>query len=372
MEPNIRIGRIFGIEIGVNYSWFIIFFLITYSLWREFSAENPGWFTYTYVLAALLTSLLFFLSLLAHEMSHSLLALQKGLPVKSITLFVFGGVSRIEKDAMTAGTEFLVGVIGPVSSFVIAFICFGLSLLFEKGSPLGAIFYWLWWINLGLAIFNFIPGYPMDGGRVLRAAIWAVTGSVSKATNIASAIGQGFGYLMIALGVVLAFSGRGSLFSGLWLAFIGFFLFDAARSSRQAATFERAISGATAQDVMSAGCPVIPAHISLNEFFDDYLMRTGNRCFIVASDGRMLGLLTPHDLKSVARDHWGAIPVERAMTPFESMHSVAPNTDLHKVIEVMENDSVSQVPVVSDGHLEGLVRREDVLRFIRTRSEFDK
>ncbi|MGH9761721.1 MAG: site-2 protease family protein, partial [Blastocatellia bacterium] len=319
---------------------------------------------------ALATSVLFFLSLLAHEMSHCLVALAKGLPVRSITLFIFGGVSRIEKDATSAATEFLVGVVGPLSSFVVALGFLVVSGVFDPRSPMGAMCFWLWLINVWLAVFNMIPGYPMDGGRVLRAAIWAVTDNVNKATRIAARIGQFFGYGMIVFGIGFALL-TGSLLGGLWVAFIGFFLLEAARRSRDAAVFEHVITGVHASDLMNAGAPLVPSNITLSEFFDDYLMRTGNRCFIISEDGRLLGLLTPQDLKDVPREHWSAIPVIRAMKPFEATRWVEPNTDLNKVIEVMEQDNVGQVPVVSDGHLEGLVRREDVMRFIQTRAEFD-
>jgi Zn-dependent protease/predicted transcriptional regulator len=375
MESNIKLGKLFGIEIGISYSWFIIFFLITSSLWSQFASEHPGWPTPWHVALALATSVLFFLSLLLHELSHSLLALARGLPVHSITLFVFGGVSRIEREAMSAGTEFLVGVIGPVSSLIIAGFFYGLTLLVPPQSPLGVMAAWLSWINLMLAIFNLIPGYPLDGGRVLRAAIWAVTGSVQKATRIAARIGQGFAYVLIVGGITIAFAGhliigRNDFVGGLWLAFIGWFLLDAARSSEQAMIFERAMRGALARDVMSADVPTVPANTSLADFFDDYLMRTGRRCFLVTQNGRLLGLITTHEIKAVPRDEWPLVTVERVMKPLDAIRWVDPTTNLQHVLEIMECDDVNQVPVVSAGNLQGLIRREDVLRFISTRAEF--
>jgi Zn-dependent protease/predicted transcriptional regulator len=375
MEPNIKLGKLFGIEIGVNYSWFIIFFLITFSLWSQYASEHPRWPATWHVTLAVATSVLFFLSLLLHELSHSLLALARGLPVHSITLFVFGGVSRIEREAMSAGTEFLVGVIGPVSSLIIAGLFYGLALLVPPQSPLGVMASWLSWINLVLAIFNLIPGYPLDGGRVLRSIIWAVTGSVQKATQIAARAGQGFAYLLIIGGIIIAFAGhlligRNDVAGGLWLAFIGWFLLDAARSSEQALVFERAMRGALARDVMSADVPTVPASTLLADFFDNYLMRTGRRCFLVTQDGRLLGLITTHEIKAVPRDHWPLVTVEQAMKPLEAMRWVDPSTNLQHVLEIMERDDVNQVPVVSSGNLQGLIRREDLLRFISTRAEF--
>src|SRR5215467_5970449 len=243
MKSNLIIGRLFGIDIGINYSWFFLFGMITLSFWAQYSNEHPGWPAYAAIIAALATSALFFLSLLAHEMSHSLLALAKGLPVHSITLFIFGGVSLIEKEAMNAATEFEVGVIGPISSFIISGIFFGLTLITDAGSPLGAAFGWLAKINLFLAIFNMVPGYPLDGGRVLRAIVWAITGSVHRATRLASIGGQLVAWLIIGLGLSMFFKvdypylGSGPI-SGLWYVVIGGFLLYAARSSQQSVRLE--------------------------------------------------------------------------------------------------------------------------------------
>ncbi|HSE97909.1 MAG TPA: site-2 protease family protein [Blastocatellia bacterium] len=370
MESNIKLGKLFGIEIGVSYSWFIIFFLITFSLWSNYAALHSHWPSSWHLVAALTTSLLFFASLLFHELSHSLLALAKGLPVHSITLFIFGGVSRIEKEAMNASTEFWVGVIGPISSAVLAGFFYLISqLVGDPASPLGAMTGWLALINLGLALFNLIPGFPLDGGRVLRAAVWGWTGSLQNATRIASLVGQGFAYLFIIVGILLAL--RENVVGGLWMAFIGWFLLDAARSSQQAMVFERAMKGARAIDVMSSDVPAVTADLTLSEFVDEHVIRTGRRCFIVLRDGHMLGIVTPHEVKSVSREQWPFLTVEQVMKPFDSMSWVEPNTDLHKVLELMDSDDVNQVPVVARGHLEGIIRREHLLRFIKTRVEFD-
>ncbi|HET9533686.1 MAG TPA: site-2 protease family protein, partial [Blastocatellia bacterium] len=356
MESNIKLGRLFGIEVGVSYSWFIIFFLITFSLWSNYATEHASWPSAWHVIAALATSFLFFASLLIHELSHSLLALAKGLPVHSITLFIFGGVSRIEKEAMNAATEFWVGVIGPISSAALAGLFYSVALLVnDPNSPLGAMAGWLALINLFLAIFNLIPGFPLDGGRVLRAAVWGVTGSLHKATRIAASVGQGFAYIFIIGGILLAI--EGNVVNGLWLAFIGWFLLDAARSSQQAMVFERAMKGARARDVMSADVPTVPAEMNLAEFVDERLMRTGRRCFVVLRGGHMIGILTTHEIKAVDREQWPRLTVEQVMRPYETMKWVGPNTDLHKVLELMDTDDVNQVPVVTDGNLEGIIRR---------------
>jgi len=377
MKSNLIIGRLFGIDIGINYSWFFLFGMITLSFWAQYSNEHPGWPSYAPIIAALATSALFFLSLLAHEMSHSLLALAKGLPVHSITLFIFGGVSLIEKEAMNAATEFEVGVIGPISSFIISGIFFGLTLMVDVGSPLGAAFAWLAKINLFLAIFNMIPGYPLDGGRVLRAIVWAITGSVHRATRIAAAGGQVVAWLLIGMGISMLFGATygeylgGGQIGGLWYIVIGGFLLYAARSSQQTIRLEEVISHSHARDVMTRNADLVPAAISLSQFFDDHLIRTGRRCYVVADDGRLLGLMTPTELKAVSRQNWPSTTVAQAMTPFTAMRWVDPDADLRQVVELLEKDEVNQVPVVSGGQLEGLIGRDELLGFIQTRSEFE-
>lgn len=368
MESNIKLGKLFGIDIGINYSWFIIFFLISYLVLEDVGTQHSGWPLSWRLTVAVSSSLLFFLSILAHEMSHSLLALAKGLPVHSITLFVFGGVSRIEKEAMNAATEFWVGIVGPISSGMIAALFYALSLLVEAESPIAVMALFLASANLMLAIFNLIPGYPLDGGRVLRAFLWAVTGSAQKATRIAATIGKWFAFVLILGGLWIALQRN---FAGLWLAVIGWFLLEAARSALQSVAFDQALRGARARDLMTTDVPTVPAHLSLSELFDEHLFRTGRRCFIVMSDGRMAGLITGHELKAIPRNQWIAVSVEQAMRPFESMRWVEPGAELVRVLEVMDRDDVNQVPVVSEGKLEGLVRREDVLRFISTRNEFN-
>jgi Zn-dependent protease/CBS domain-containing protein len=376
MKSNLIIGRLFGIDIGINYSWFFLFGMITLSFWAQYSSEHPGWPSYAPIIAALATSALFFLSLLAHEMSHSLLALAKGLPVHSITLFIFGGVSLIEKEAMNAATEFEVGVIGPVSSFIISGIFFCLTLVVDAASPLGAAFAWLAKINLFLAIFNMIPGYPLDGGRVLRAIVWAITGSVHRATRIAAVGGQVVAWLIIGTGVSMIFGATydylgGGQIGGLWYIVIGGFLLYAARSSQQTIRLDEVISQAHARDVMTRNADLVSAAISLSQFFDDHLIRTGRRCYVVADDGRLLGLMTPVELKAVSRQNWPSTTVAQAMTPFTAMRWVDPDADLRQVVELLEKGEVNQVPVVSGGQLEGLIGRDELLGFIQTRSEFD-
>jgi Zn-dependent protease len=231
MKAQIKLGRIFGVEIGLHYSWFLIALLITLSLAEQFRVNNPGWGVNLRWALAVFTAVLFFAAIVAHELSHALVAKARGLPVRSITLFALGGVAQIEKEAADAKTEFWMGIIGPITSLVIGAICLALTLAlgwtppeFPK-RPLPAMLMWLGYINIGLGIFNLIPGFPLDGGRVLRGILWWMTGNAKRATMIASRVGQFIAFAFIVLGIMRFFGGAG--FGGLWIAFIGWFLLNA-------------------------------------------------------------------------------------------------------------------------------------------------
>src|SRR6185436_8100536 len=235
MKAQIKLGRIFGVEIGLHYSWFIIALLITLSLASQFSLTNPEWSDNLRWGLAIITAVLFFAAIIAHELSHALVAKARGLPVRSITLFALGGVAQIEKEAADAKTEFWMGIIGPITSLVIGAICLAITVAlgwtppeFPK-RPLPAMLMWLGYINIGLGIFNLIPGFPLDGGRVLRGILWWITGNAKRATMIASRVGQFIAFGFIVLGIARFFGGAG--FGGLWIAFIGWFLLNASRES---------------------------------------------------------------------------------------------------------------------------------------------
>ncbi|MEK7834397.1 MAG: site-2 protease family protein, partial [Acidobacteriota bacterium] len=231
MEAQIKLGRIFGVEIGLHYSWLIIALMIVFSLAGYFGAEHSNWGTGVIWGMAIITALLFFAAIVAHEMSHALMARRRGLPVRSITLFALGGVAQFEKEPEDAKTEFLVSIVGPIASAAIGFVCLllawmlGWMVTVKPATPLGAMLVWLGYINLGLAVFNLLPAFPMDGGRVLRAIVWWRTGSAQRATRIASLTGQFLAFALIIFGIYRFIAGAG--FSGLWLAFIGWFLFNA-------------------------------------------------------------------------------------------------------------------------------------------------
>ena len=298
MKTHINLGRIFGVQVGLHFSWFLIALLVTLSLAGQFYATNPGWGGTVIWTTAIITGLLFFTALLAHELSHALVARARGLPVRGITLFAFGGVSETEKDSADAGTEFWVGIIGPITSALIGFACLGLAWAAgwepatAAGSPVLAVLVWLGYINIVLAVFNMVPGFPLDGGRVLRAVVWWATGDVDRSTRIAAGVGQLIAFGLILLGLVGFFRGAG--LGGLWMVFIGWFLLDAARASYAQVGILEMLRGVRVGDAMTRDCFLIDGRLSLQTFVDDVLMRTGRRCFVVGEKGRIVGLVTPH------------------------------------------------------------------------------
>src|SRR6266849_2591224 len=373
MKAQIKLFRIFGIQIGLNYSWLLIAVLVVFSLAGRFAATDREWGANVIWGLAILTTLLFFAAIVIHELSHAAVAKARGLPVRSITLFALGGVAQIEKEASDAKTEFWMGIAGPITSALIGLICLGIAAAIgwnpsnHHQSPWAAMLGWLGVINLALAVFNMVPGFPLDGGRVLRAILWWVTGDASRATRIATGVGQFIAFAFIIVGLFRFFNGAG--FGGLWLTFIGWFLLDAARSSySQFETIER-LRGVRVRDVMASEWPVVDGSIHLQTFVDDYLLRSGKRCFVVEEAGRVVGMITPHEVKDVDRQQWAQLSVRDAMLPLTKLHAVKPAPSLTEALETMGREDVNQLPVMSNKHLAGIISRRDILRLLQTRVE---
>jgi Zn-dependent protease/predicted transcriptional regulator len=373
MKAQIKLGRIFGVEIGLHYSWFIIAFLISFSLADQFRLNNPRWSDSLRWGLALVTAVLFFVSIVAHELSHALVAKARGLPVRAITLFALGGVAQIEKEAADAKTEFWMGIVGPITSFVIGLICLGITLALGWNppefpqQPLPAMLMWLGVINIGLAIFNMIPGFPLDGGRVLRGLLWWITGNATRATTIAARVGQIIAFGMIIYGVMQFFGGAG--INGLWLAFIGWFLLSASRESYAQMVITEGLRGLRVADVMTAEYTPVDAHLNLQTFAEEYLMRSGRRFFVVTVNGRPEGIITPHEISDVPRARWPYTTIADVMRPLDRTRTVGPNTPVTEALQVMTSQDLNQLPVISGGALAGLISRSHILQLIQTRSE---
>lgn len=366
MPGSIRLGKIAGIEITINYTWIIIVVLITWSLATAFMAIYPAWGTATYWIVGFIAAILLFVSVLLHELAHSLVARSQGLPVRSITLFIFGGVSNIEREPQSAGVEFWMAIVGPITSIVIGVIAFLLYLpLARTNSPLEAILNYLAIANILLGIFNLIPGFPLDGGRVLRSIIWKITGNLRRATRIASVIGEIVAVIFILIGVWVFFAGN--FFSGIWLGFIGWFLLNAARTANAQVMLESMFKGVTVDQVMNRNPVTVPANISLQRLVDEDFLPQGLRSALVVQGEQFAGLITLNDIRRVPRDQWAQTPVGMAMIPVNRLHSVSPTQNLNDVLSLMANQDVNQLPVVQDGRVVGILSRDAIIRYIEVR-----
>jgi Zn-dependent protease/predicted transcriptional regulator len=359
MGSSIKLGKILGIPIGVNYSWFLIFFLVTYSLVMSLDDLYPRWSTVERWGVSLTSSALLFASVVAHELSHSLLALGKGIPVKGITLFLFGGVSQISREATSPGAEFLIAVVGPLSSILLGLLFWGLHYLVEPFSVhLAVMTQLLFGANVLLGVFNMIPGYPMDGGRVFRAAIWTVSGSYSAATRIATITGQ-----MVALGFV-ALGGFVILgeeyLPGAWLALIGWFLWNAASVSFRQFRQHQRLEGYVSRDLMSIDCPEVSPETSLGEVPEGRTSKYGWECLVVGEDGRVRGLINHQAIKRVGKRARDTTRVLQVMTPLEEMETVRPEEDAHRAMDVLNEGNAGLVPVVDGGEVIGVVFRDSL------------
>lgn len=376
MEANIKLGRFFGIQIGLHYSWLLIALLVTLSLGGQFSQVNPDWGRTVIWTTAVVTGLLFFTAIVLHELAHALVARMRGLPVRSITLFALGGVAMIEEEAADASTEFWMGIAGPIMSVLIGVLCLGAAVLlgwapesqiFSPQTPVVAALVWLGYINIGLAVFNMLPGFPLDGGRVLRAIIWWITGRAGLATRIAARIGQIVAVLFIVLGVFQFFAGGN--FAGLWIAFIGWFLLSAARSSYHRNEIEEKLRGIRVGDVMRRDCDSIEAGLDLRAFVSDFMIRTGRRCFFVMDEGRLLGIVTPAEVAAVDPSEWDGRTVRDVMRPFEQLAKVGPETPVSEALEKMARGDFNQLPVIGREGLAGVISRRHILDALRLRAE---
>ena len=364
MAGSIRLFKIAGIDIEINVSWIIVLVLLTWSLatgW--FSALYPGWSTATYWLVSLISALLLFVSVLLHELAHSLVARRRGLSVHSITLFIFGGVSNIEQEPTSPGIEFQMAFVGPIVSLLIACIAYLLSLpLRGVNSPITAILTYLAVTNVLLGIFNLIPGFPLDGGRVLRSIIWKVTGSLQKATRAAAIIGQVIAFLFILWGIWQFFGGN--VLNGFWIGFIGWFLLVSAQSANSQVMLQSVFRGVTVGEVMNRAPIMVPADISLQKLVDDYFLRYGIRSALVTQDDQLVGLITLSDIRHVPREQWGQVPVSRVMIPLNRLHVVSPQQSLNDVLPLMVSRDVNQLPVMQDGRVVGVLSRDAIMRYL--------
>jgi Zn-dependent protease len=362
---TIPIGRILGIPIDLDYSWFLIAALITWMLAANYyPVEFKGGTVAEYWLMGAVTAALFFASIVVHELAHSWVAVRYKVPVHRITLFIFGGVSQIAAEPPSASAEFLIAVVGPLTSFALAALFYFLEPLLANVTPAVAVAKYLALINGLLGAFNLIPGFPLDGGRVFRAIVWGVNKNFRRATLIAASTGRFFGFLFIVWGVWQVL--RGNAINGLWIAFIGWFLESAAGAQVQQQMVQGLLVGHKVSEAMGNTCAHVPGNTSLQKIIDQEVLTHGRRCFLVDQGGRAVGLLTLHNLKEIPRPSWTTTTAAQAMIPLEKLSRIAPNAELWTALAKMGGDGINQMPVMQGDDLVGMLSRGDIVRYLQT------
>jgi Zn-dependent protease/predicted transcriptional regulator len=379
-----RIGRVFGIDIRIDYSWLFIVVLLTWNLTAVFSVWHPGWSIYESAGVALTASLLFFGCILLHELAHSAVATRFGVRVRSITLFLFGGVSNIEREPPSAKAEFLMAIVGPITSILLGIgFLIAASLTTDLSSygsgaawtglaglgPLRTLLVWLGPINIIIGVFNLIPAFPLDGGRVLRSILWGLSGNLRASTRRASFIGRAFGWLFIMTGIAMFFGVRVPLFgsgfvSGLWLAFIGWFLQSAASQAYSRLAVDEALEGHVVSEVMRREAPVVSPELPLTTLVHDYFVRSDERALPVVRDDHPVGVVSISDVRPVPPGEWGATTVASVMQPWASVPTATPEEPLAEAFQELAQRDVDQLPVLEGGRLVGMLQRRDVARWL--------
>jgi len=387
---GLRIGKIFGIDIRIDWSWLLIFGLVSWSLASTFGQMHSGWTTSMQWGMALLAALLFFLSVLAHELAHSLVARTRGVQVRNITLFMFGGVSNIQREPSSPMEEFMVTIVGPLTSFFLGaiFLFLGVVLtgleninnmnttaLLAQLGPASTILVWLGSINILVALFNLIPGFPLDGGRIVRSLLWGITDNLQRATRWASWMGQAVAWLMIFAGMSMLFGvqipllGSGFI-NGIWLIFIGWFLQNAATQSYHKVVVQDILEDVPVSKMMYTDVPVVHANITVQTLIDNYIMQTENRAFIVFDDEKLAGLVTIDDIRKINSDSRDQIMVKDVMTPSQKLIVIAPEEEASEAFQRLQSEEIRQLPVVHGNRIIGLLRRKDIIRWLQLQSQF--
>jgi Zn-dependent protease len=366
-QNTIPIGRILGIPIGLDYSWFLIVALFSWSLATGYYPDHyADWPTLQYWLMGGITAIMLFVSVLLHELGHSVVAMRYKIPVRRIRLMIFGGVAELGDDAPRPAAEFWIAIAGPVVSLILTGVFYvGAYLLnvVPTVEPLIALFSYLVTINLMLALFNMIPGFPLDGGRVFRAIIWGINKDLYKSTQIAANVGRLVSYGFMGLGFILLVMGDFS--GGLWMGFIGFYLMRATQAELQASHWRKLLSDYTVEQVMRRQYMVIPAHTTLDQLVPYFIHRVGHHTFVIEENERSVGLLTATNLRDIPRSRWETTTVAEVMSPLKDLQQVAPDTGLWTALRRMETEGINPLPVTFGGQVLGLLRREDILGYLR-------
>ncbi len=368
-QHGIPLGKIFGIPIGLDYSWFVIFALLTWMLAGSYYPEEfKGWPLFLYWLTGAITAIMLFVSVLLHELGHSVIVLRYKIPVRSITLFLFGGIAQIGAEPPSAIAEFFIAVGGPLVSLALAIVFYAVQPLVVGVEPLLGVAKYLAYINFALVLFNLIPGYPLDGGRVLRAIMWAITGNMDRSTLIAANAGRFFALFLIFVGAWQIFTGN--LGGGLWIALIGWFLDNAASVQIQQVMLRGLLRGHPVSQVMSTRCVIVPEDLPLQQLVEGQILGAGQRSFLVNRGDKTIGLITLHRIREVPRPEWATTSAGQVMLPMEQLKCVGPDAELWSALEMMDRNGFNQLPVVRDRHVIGMLSREDAITFLATLQQF--
>jgi Zn-dependent protease/CBS domain-containing protein len=372
LNSTFRLFTIRGIEVGVHYSWLIIFALVSFSLSVYIFPSVPGiprLADLEFWVLGILTALLLFVSVLVHELAHSFVALARGLKARSITLFIFGGVSNLSGDSKDSATEFLVAIVGPLTSFALAAISFGLASVIDE-PRVSLVFSYLFFINLTLGIFNLVPGFPLDGGRVLRAILWRVTGNVRRATVWAANVGRLVALVMFGYALYLLVA-ENSVLGAVWTAAIAWFLYNAAAGSVQQIDIEQRLRRVHVGDVITRDEATVTTDISVADLVDRYLLPAARIAVPVEQDGRLIGMVAIRDIAKIPPEQRAQVTVGQVMGGPERLHPVTVDTRVLDAMELMDDSDLDQLPVLEGEHIVGVITRADVARQLQLRENLD-
>ena len=372
MRGSLRFGRIAGIEIRIHYTWLLALVIFTWLLGQSYFPEAyPNWKTYAYWIAGFLATCLLFVSVLIHELAHSLVARARGLPVSSITLFILGGVSNLIEEPEKPGVEFVMAIVGPGASLVLAAVFWGIwYLIGTQAIFIKAIVGYMALANALLAGFNLLPGFPLDGGRVLRSILWRTTGNLLKATNIAAIIGRIFGWLFMAAGVWFAFFVQGGFLNGLWFVFIGWFLNSAADNSRVEATLREHLTGVFVGQVMEKDIESVRPDTTISELVQTVFIQKRKRAIPVTEGDNLVGVITISDVKGLVQEKWPVTLVSQVMHR-DPIHTLKPEDDLNVAMKLIAQYDLNQIPVLSQGKMVGVLTRADVINYLQLSQELN-
>ena len=366
LNTNIRIFKLWGIPVEVNMSWLLVLTFMTWTFsTRYYPSIYPGTFDVLELwILGFTTAILLFLSILMHEFSHSIVAVRNGVPIKKITLFMFGGVAQMEQDVDTPQIELKTAAAGPAMTVLLAIAFYLISLLFRESAVAFALLRSLMRINIIVLVFNMVPGFPLDGGRILRAAIWYKTGNITRATRIASRVGRGFAVVLIIIGIVNFFAGNS--IGGLWMVFIGFFLYQAAQTSYTNVAVREAVAHLRVADVMRTGAVTVDVSTTLRSLVDDYFLKQHFDSYPVLDGGRVVGLVSLKHVKRVGREHWSEVTVDEVMDRDVMRLALRPFDPAGKVVDLIMRRGYGRLPVLNDeGAVVGIVTRRDLMEALK-------